>query len=128
LSVTDLRHIRLLFAEDQASKQFILKKILGKLSIVPTIVYDGEQAVDAFKTAEYDIVFLDVQMPIMGGYQASKQIRQINSEVPIIPISAAVLPTSLEEAKSNGMNEFIGKPYSAEEILDVIEAFLPKPL
>jgi CheY-like chemotaxis protein len=74
------------------------------------------------------LYFLTFKCQLWEGIRASKQIRQINSEVPIIPISAAVLPTSLEEAKSNGMNEFIGKPYSAEEILDVIEAFLPKPL
>jgi len=79
------------------------------------MVYDGEQAVEAFKSQEFYMVFLDVQMPIMRGYQASKHFRQLNSDVPII-------------AKSNGMNQFIGKPYSPDEILVVIEAFLPKQL
>ena len=92
------------------------------------MVYDGEQAVEAFKSQEFDMGFLDVQMPIMRGYQASKHFRQLNSDVPIIAISTAVLPTSLEEAKSNGMNEFIGQPYNPEEILVVIEAFLTKQL
>lgn len=122
----DFSHIRLLIAEDQAINQFILKKILGKWSITPTMVYDGEQAIEAFNSTEFDIIFLDVQMPIMGGYQASKEIRSKNKEIPIIAISAAVLPTSLEEAKSFGMNEFIGKPYSPEEIFEVIEKFALK--
>ena len=128
MSTSDLSHVRLLIAEDQAINQFILKKILGKWSINPTMVYNGEQAIGVFKASEFDLVFLDVQMPIMGGYEASREIRKINPSVPIIAISAAVLPTSLDEAKSNVMNEFIGKPYSPEEIFDVIEAFLPKPL
>lgn len=124
--MSDYSHLRLLIAEDQAINQFILKKILGKWSIVPTMVYDGEQAIEAFNSAEFDMIFLDVQMPIMGGYQASKEIRAINNEIPIIAISAAVLPTSLEEAQSYGMNEFIGKPYSPEEIFEVIEKFIGK--
>jgi CheY-like chemotaxis protein len=124
--MSDYSHLRLLIAEDQAINQFILKKILGKWSIVPAMVYDGEQAIAAFNSAEFDMIFLDVQMPIMGGYQASKEIRAINKEIPIIAISAAVLPTSLEEAQSYGMNEFIGKPYSPEEIFEVIEKFIGK--
>jgi len=124
--MSDYSHLRLLIAEDQAINQFILKKILGKWSIVPAMVYDGEQAIAAFNSAEFDMIFLDVQMPIMGGYQASKEIRAINKEIPIIAISAAVLRTSLEEAQSYGMNEFIGKPYSPEEIFEVIEKFTGK--
>jgi len=124
--MSDYSHLRLLIAEDQAINQFILKKILGKWSIVPAMVYDGEQAIAAFNSAEFDMIFLDVQMPIMGGYQASKEIRAINKEIPIIAISAAVLRTSLEEAQSYGMNEFIGKPYSPEEIFEVIEKFIGK--
>ncbi len=72
--------------------------------------------------------FLTLKCQLWEDNQASREIRQINSEVRIIAISSAVLPAGLGEAKSNEMNEFIAEPYSPKEVLDAIEAFLPKPL
>ncbi|HAW20556.1 MAG TPA: hypothetical protein DCX14_10265 [Flavobacteriales bacterium] len=121
MSEDDLSHIRILIAEDQPINQFILKKILGHWKNSPTMVGDGEEAVEAVKQNSYDLVFLDIHMPIMGGYEAARQIQIIQPKLPLVAISAAVSPFSHDEAKEAGLRAFIGKPYQSHEILELIK-------
>ena len=121
MSEEDLSHIRILIAEDQPINQFILKKILGHWKNTPTIVSDGEEAIKAVNQNTFDMVFLDIHMPIMGGYEAARQIQTIYPDLPLVAISAAVSPFSLDEAKDAGLRAFIGKPYQSNEILDLIK-------
>lgn len=116
----NLSHLKVLIAEDQVINQFILKKIFSKWSLVPEFVQDGEEAVKAFESKEFDLIFLDLQMPIMGGIDATKAIRKQDKDIPITAITAAVLPEDREEALRVGMNDFIGKPFTADQVLDII--------
>lgn len=97
--------------------QFILRKILEKWNLTPDFVTNGLLAVECFKKESFDIVFLDIQMPVMGGYEAAEKMRQLNPDVPIVAITAAVNFDSEEESSQHNLDGFIGKPYTPDQLL-----------
>ena len=74
----------------------------------------------------YDILFLDLQMPIMDGLEAAKIIRELDAEIPMVAITAAVLDENRKDSKNAGMNDFVGKPFRQEELYDIIQRWCPK--
>jgi two-component system, sensor histidine kinase len=120
MDAINLSHLNILIAEDQVINQFILRKIFSKWNLSPVFVSNGEEAVKACQSSQFDLVFLDIQMPIMGGYEAARIIRSKNETLPIIAISATAFLEASEEVKKSGMNAFIGKPYTPQELLTCI--------
>ena len=125
---TDLSHIRILVAEDNSINRFVIKKILEKWNVQLDMASDGAEAVEKFKNdpKAYDILFLDLQMPIMDGLEAAKIIRELDAEIPMVAITAAVLDENRKDSKNAGMNDFVGKPFRQEEIYDIIQRWCPK--
>jgi len=89
---------------------------------------DGAEAVEKFRhdPKAYDILFLDLQMPIMDGLEAAKKIRELDAEIPMVAITAAVLDENRKDSKNAGMNDFVGKPFRQEELYDIIQRWCPK--
>jgi len=117
---TDLSKVRILVAEDNTINQFVLKKILAKWNIQPDITSNGKEAVDAFCSGNYDLVMLDLQMPVMDGIEAAREIRKRDKSIPIIAVTAAVLNENRKEVFEAGMNDFIGKPFKPEQLREMI--------
>lgn len=117
---TDLSKVRILVAEDNTINQFVLRKILAKWNIQPEITSNGKEAVDAFCAGSYDLVMLDLQMPVMDGIEAAREIRKRDKAIPIIAVTAAVLNENRKEVFEAGMNDFIGKPFKPEQLLEMI--------
>jgi CheY-like chemotaxis protein len=106
--------ITVLIVEDNKVNMLLLKTIIKNLS-VPTAIYqviNGQEAVEQFEKINPDIIFMDIQMPIMNGYEATEIIRNLKSgqKVPIIAITAGTEKEEKEKCLNAGMNDYIPKP------------------
>lgn len=113
--------IHVLAAEDNPLNQKLLAAIFERLSIDLTIVNNGQEAIDALETNTYDLVLMDIQMPVMDGYTAIKKIRNsISQTLPIITMTAHAMVGEKDECLSIGANSYISKPFRENELLHTI--------
>lgn len=123
----------ILLVEDNAINQLVAVGILENLGINVDIANNGKEAVDKAKSKNYDLILMDIQMPIMDGFEATKKIRDFNKEIPIIALSAAVLIKDKEKTKQAGMNAHLEKPIDQQKLSNIISPYLnidnipPKP-
>ncbi|GAB2983069.1 hypothetical protein GCM10027049_20000 [Mucilaginibacter puniceus] len=130
-TVNNLRALRVLIAEDNPVNIMLMKKLLAKWEIAPTIAENGERAVDLMHSTNFDIILMDLQMPLMNGFDAAMQIRKMSdpqkSNVPIIALTASALADIKEKVYASGMNEYISKPFKPTELLEKIQQFTAAP-
>ena len=119
---------RILLAEDVAINQEIATAVLTKAGYAVDVVGDGAQAIQAVQQHDYDLVLMDVQMPVMDGIEATKTIRSLDGAVrhmPIIAMTANVYAEQIASFRLAGMDDHVGKPFKREELFDTIERWLP---
>ncbi|MDO6741770.1 MULTISPECIES: ATP-binding protein [Polaribacter] len=110
-----------LLVEDNDFNVLVGKQILEKVNLQVEIARDGLTAVNLAKETHFDIILMDIQMPIMDGYTASKEIRKFNSKTPILALSASVFMKAKDKIKECGMNGFIYKPFDPDDLLNQIQ-------
>ena len=119
-----LRGVRVLLVEDNPVNMLIAEQMLDHWGAEVTQAADGRQAIEAVERAEgaFDVVLMDVHMPVMGGHEATAELRQRYSkdELPIVALTAAALVSEREQSLAVGMNDFIAKPIEAERMVEVI--------
>jgi CheY-like chemotaxis protein len=119
---------RILVVEDNAFNTLLIKTMIGNLlpnaSIVEAI--NGKEAVECFKATKFDIVFMDIQMPEMNGYEATIEIRKIEkgSRVPIVALTAGTLKDERDKCLNVGMDDYIIKPIVTASVVGVIHKWL----
>lgn len=119
--------IHVLAAEDNLLNQKLLAAIFERLSMDLTIVNNGQEAIDALQTNTYDLVLMDIQMPVMDGYTAIKKIRNsISQTLPIITMTAHAMVGEKDECLSIGANGYISKPFRENELLHTISNLMGK--
>jgi CheY-like chemotaxis protein len=112
-----LKDVKVLVVEDIALNQLLMKTLLDDFGFEYDIAGNGKIALNMLQDKTYDIVLMDLQMPEMNGFEASKYIRSVlKSKIPIIALTADVTTTDLERCKAIGMNDYISKPVN-EKIL-----------
>ena len=118
-----LAGMRLLLVEDNALNQIVAKGILEGMGARVETMGDGRQAVDHLRTERgYDVVLMDVQMPVMDGYTATRLVRaELGLTLPVIAMTAGVTVAERELCTSAGMDDFIGKPLDIAQMLAVLE-------
>jgi DNA-binding response OmpR family regulator len=116
--------IRLLLAEDDENLGSLLREYLVAKGYDCGLYPDGEKAYKGFISEHYDICILDVMMPVKDGFTLAREIRLINSDIPIIFLTAKSLKEDILEGFSIGADDYITKPFSMEELLSRIEAIL----
>ncbi len=124
--------VRILLAEDNIVNQMVAVGILKKLGLRADAVANGAEAVDALKTIPYDLVLMDVQMPVMDGLEATRRIRNphsavLNHQIPIIAMTAGVMQEDRDRCLNAGMNDYVTKPVSPQALAEALEEWLPKP-
>ena len=113
----------------QSVNQQITRAILEKAGFTVNIASDGAEVLEAIKPAEYDLVIMDVQMPRLDGYHATRAIRNLDSAVrsiPILAMTANAMVGDRERCLECGMDEYVSKPVHAAEILSKVGALLSK--
>jgi len=116
----------ILVAEDHAVNQMLFKTILENMGHSVDISNNGLEAVSAVKSKSYDVIFMDVQMPEMNGYEATIEIRKLGSETPIIAVTASAIKGEKEKCMSVGMTDFLTKPFKKKDIIPVLDKWLSK--
>ncbi|MDR0831830.1 MAG: response regulator [Bacillales bacterium] len=125
---------KILLAEDIEINKEIVVSLLEKTGIIIDWAENGLQAVDMFQLNPnaYGMIFMDIQMPLMDGYEATRRIRALNigksKEIPIVAMTANVFREDVEKALEAGMNEHIGKPINIDEVIEKLHIYLPKKL
>ena len=116
----NIEGIKVLLVEDNLINVMVGQQILEKAKLIVDVANDGMSAVEKIKEKDYDVVLMDIQMPVMDGYTATKEIRKFNKELPILALSASVFMEVKDKISASGMNGFIFKPFNPEDLLDQI--------
>ena len=122
----DLNGKRILVVEDNAMNQMVLKMIMKKwLNTEVDFANNGEEALELMKTIKFDVILMDLQMPVMDGYEATIEIRKGNSgindkNIPIIAVTADVMETTKDRVKEIGMNYYLSKPVDKSKLYNTI--------
>ena len=116
---------KILYAEDDKTIAFLLQDGLEPYYVIEHYG-DGKSALEAFNCKKFDICLLDIMMPEMNGFDLAKKIRQQNSEIPIIFISAKALKEDRIKGLKIGADDYLVKPFSIEELILKIEVFLKR--
>lgn len=132
-NLESIQGMRVLLAEDNPMNLEIAMEILKKAGLVIDAVSDGKQAYDKFIASEkgsYDVILMDVQMPVMDGYTATGEIRKSNhpeaKSIPIIAMTANAFAEDVNDALASGMNGHISKPVNYEKLYEVLNRFAHK--
>jgi PAS domain S-box-containing protein len=121
----EIAHTRVLLVEDNEFNLQVATNTLKRYKCVVTEAVNGLEALDLLRNSEFDIVLMDLQMPIMDGFEAARQIRQnLKSEIPIIALTANAFKSEVDECRAIGMNDYITKPYEEEKLIGTIYKIL----
>ena len=115
-----LKKEKALFVEDDEINTIVISETLKQIGFKIDHANNGKEAVDKTKVNEYDIIFMDIQMPVMDGYEATRLIRLANNTTPIIALSAGVMAKDINKSIEAGMNMHIAKPIIYNEMNQVL--------
>ena len=114
--------IKILIAEDNQLNQMLIKAILDKESIQYELAENGEQVLEKLKKTNFDLILMDIQMPIMDGVSATIEIRNnLKSRIPIIALTANASVSDELKYKEVGMNDHLSKPFKREDLFNKIK-------
>jgi CheY-like chemotaxis protein len=121
--------VRLLAADDNPVNQLVLQTLLHQLGICPVLVDDGGAAVDAWGAQDWDVILMDMQMPVMDGLAATRAIREQErltgrARTPIIAFTANAMSHQIAEYRAAGMDEFVSKPIDISKLVEAIASVL----
>jgi CheY-like chemotaxis protein/HPt (histidine-containing phosphotransfer) domain-containing protein len=132
------KRLHVLVAEDNPVNQRVIVRLLEKMGHIPIIAYNGQEAVDAYESRPFDVVLMDVQMPVMDGLTATKTIRASEARnpgrrrLPIMALTAYAMRGDRERCLAAGMDEYLTKPVKPEELSAALSRLLdvsaPEPL
>ncbi len=127
VAMTDLSGMKVLLAEDNIFNQAVAVEVLKKLGCDVEVASTGKEAVEAFASRKFDIILMDLQMPEIDGYEATRIIRATESStrIPIIAQTAHAFTEDRERCIEVGMDEFISKPVTTSELLKALARFAP---
>lgn len=120
---------KILLVEDNAVNQIVAKVILEKFGLIPEIVADGQQAVQRVEQQSYDLVLMDCQMPVLDGFEATREIRKleqnrVSQHLPIVALTANAHDKDKERCIAVGMDDYLAKPIVKEDLYNVLKKYL----
>lgn len=128
--VAAIRGAYVLLAEDNIVNQKVMQRFLERWDIKLKVVENGQDAVEAVKNEEFDLVLMDLQMPVMDGYEATSIIRELDdpvkSKLPIIALTAAALKEVKEQVYDCGMDDFVTKPFNPADLQKAMVALIKR--
>src|SRR5713101_1616969 len=118
---------RVLVVEDQEDNRQILRDLLASVGYEMIEAYDGEGALVAARTQNPDLILMDVQMPVLDGYEATRRIKAQPElrHIPIIVVTSYALSGDDAKARAAGADAYVAKPFSPRQLLATVRQFLP---
>lgn len=120
---------KILLVEDNVVNQKVARGFLSKLGLKTDLACDGLEAIHCFKEHEYDLILMDMQMPMMDGLASTRQIRELElssgRRTPIVAMTANAMKEDYEACLQSGMDDFISKPILKEALLRILEKWIP---
>ncbi|MGZ9736423.1 response regulator [Flavobacterium sp. GNP002] len=124
---SEMKNIKVLVVEDIALNQLLMKTLLDDFGFELDIAENGKIAIEKLQEKDFDIILMDLQMPEMNGFEATKYIRNtMHSTIPIIALTADVTTVDVDKCKAVGMNDYIAKPVDETELYNKIIGTLKK--
>lgn len=126
-NLTPQRRGRVLLVEDNPVNQLVAKGMLGKLGCEVIVAAHGAEALDQLEHSEFDLVLMDCNMPVMDGYEASRQIRRSGRwpQLPIVALTANAMSEERERCRVAGMSDYLAKPFRREELAALLDLWIP---
>ena len=115
---------KILVVEDNADIQDLIEMLLNKVGLKPNIVANGSEAISRVSKQEYDLILMDIQMPIMDGFTAMSKLHQQGYEQPIIAMTANAMQNDRDECASVGFTDFISKPIDRSDLYSILGKYL----
>ena len=121
------RRADILLVEDNPVNQLVAKGMLSKLGCAVTVAAHGAEALNQLELHRFDLVLMDCNMPVMDGYEASRQIRRSGRwpDLPIIALTANAMPEERERCRAAGMSDYLAKPFRREELIALLDLWVP---
>lgn len=122
-------NFKVLLVEDNILNQRLLTINLCKLNCKVVLANNGLEGLEAFKNQKFDVILMDLMMPVMDGYECSREIRKVENEdksrgyTPIIAFTANTLNNNFQKCLENGMDYLMEKPFNAYKFVEIIESF-----
>lgn len=116
---------RVLVVEDCPTNQLLISLLLERLGLEVTLAGDGKEAVDIALSQAFDLIFMDMQMPNMNGYDATKALRKNSLTIPIVALTAYAMKGDREKCIFAGCDDYLAKPIKREKLIQIIRKYLP---
>lgn len=122
-----IRRANILLVEDNPVNQLVAKGMLSKLGCSVTVAAHGLDALNQLEHSAFDLILMDCNMPVMNGYEASRQIRRSGRwpDLPIIALTANAMPEERERCRAAGMSDYLAKPFRREELIALLDLWVP---
>jgi len=124
MEAKDLKNKKILVAEDNKVNRMLVKKFLSNWHAQTFFAENGKEAVEKAQNEIYDLILMDIQMPEMDGYEASRLLREAGNEIPIIALTASTMTSDRGKLQQSGMNDFVVKPFNPNELYKKIARYV----
>lgn len=123
--IKTLEGSKILLVEDNEINQQIIQELLNESGIIVDIASDGLEAIQKYENnSGYELILMDIQMPMLDGYETTKEIRQKDKEIPIIALTANAMREDMQKTKDAGMNKHLNKPISVDKLFETLLEYI----
>lgn len=123
----DLTSSKILLVEDSEINQLIMKELLEAKGVCVSCAVNGQEAVDMAVAEDYDLILMDIHMPVLDGYEATREIRKLRgNKIPIVALTANAMVDDIQKCKAAGMNDHISKPVDNKLLLTTLSKWIAK--
>lgn len=119
------KSVRILVVDDNELNLLVAERMIKNFGAQVKVAENGQRAIDMAKSEDFDMILMDVQMPVLDGYKATRELRKSNYKKPILALSAGVFKDDIQKCFESGMNGHIQKPFSKKEIYQRIKEWIP---
>ena len=123
-SVVIFRGAKVLVAEDNSVNRLLIAKLLKQYGIEPVIKENGMEVLEVLKDQQFDLLLLDIQMPVLDGYKTCVAIRETGNALPVVAMTAYVMDAEKEKCRAAGMNDYLAKPLDEAELKNILLKYL----
>jgi len=120
----NLERLPILLVEDYEPNILVATLIFNNFGYRYEVAHNGKEAVEKYKIGRYSIILMDVEMPIMDGYEATRKLREIDKNIAIIAMTAHAMKGDREKCINSGMNDYIAKPFNPHQLQAILMKYL----